>query len=369
MKSRGAKKPRIVASAPGSLRAWNAEFLEAQRARNYSEATIHIRTYQIEVFATWAEARDVRRPQEVTRPILERYLRHLYHRRKEDGRPLSATAQLSAIGAVRAYFRWLNKQNVLLGNPAADLDLPRMERRLPKGVLTAEEAEKILAMPDISTATGLRDRAMLEVLYSTGMRRKELAGLEVFDIDTERGTALIRKGKGNKDRMVPVGERALAWVERYVHEARSELAVASAEKAWFLTPLGVPAHEIALIATIALRFVPILVEELERVMRAQASRGGEIGNLSWRRPVEIATAITPLVVPLFVNAFRRAEEMAIAMEARCYMGGSGRTRFLQLQARPVDYAATLFMFALVAGIWFYAEPLLLLIVAAIQAAI
>ena len=136
-----------------------------------------------------------------------------------------------------------------------------------------------------------------------------------------------------------------------------------------LTPLGVPAHEIALIATIALRFVPILVEELERVMRAQASRGGEIGNLSWRRPVEIATAITPLVVPLFVNAFRRAEEMAIAMEARCYMGGSGRTRFLQLQARPVDYAATLFMFALVAGIWFYTEPLLLLIVAAIQAAI
>ena len=76
-----------------------------------------------------AEARDVRRPQEVTRPILERYLRHLYHRRKEDGRALSATAQLSAIGAVRAYFRWLNKQNVLLWNPASDLELPRVERR------------------------------------------------------------------------------------------------------------------------------------------------------------------------------------------------------------------------------------------------
>jgi energy-coupling factor transport system permease protein len=134
-------------------------------------------------------------------------------------------------------------------------------------------------------------------------------------------------------------------------------------------PLGVPAHEIALIATIALRFVPILVEELERIMRAQASRGGEIGALSWRRPLEIATAITPLVVPLFVNAFRRAEEMAIAMEARCYMGGSGRTRYLLLQARPIDYAVTLFMFALVAGIWFYMEPVLQLIVAAIQAVI
>ena len=240
MTRRGPKKPRTVASDPGSLRAWNAEFLDAQRARNYSEATIHIRTYQLEVFATWAEARDVRRPQEVTRPILERYLRHLYHRRKEDGRPISVTAQLSAIGAVRAYFRWLNKQNVLLWNPAADLELPRMERRLPKGVLTADEAEKILALPDLSTPTGLRDRAMLEVLYSTGMRRKELVGLEVFDIDTERGTALIRKGKGNKDRMVPVGERALAWVERYVHDGRPELVVSASEKALFLTPMGEP---------------------------------------------------------------------------------------------------------------------------------
>ncbi len=240
MTRRGPKKPRTVASEPGSLRAWNAEFLDAQRARNYSEATIHIRTYQLEVFATWAEARDVRRPQEVTRPILERYLRHLYHRRKEDGRPISITAQLGAIGAVRAYFRWLNKQNVLLWNPAADLELPRMERRLPKGVLTADEAEKILALPDLSTPTGLRDRAMLEVLYSTGMRRKELVGLEVFDIDTERGTALIRKGKGNKDRMVPVGERALAWVERYAHEARPELVVSASERALFLTPMGEP---------------------------------------------------------------------------------------------------------------------------------
>lgn len=131
--------------------------------------------------------------------------------------------------------------------------------------------------------------------------------------------------------------------------------------------LGVPAHEIALIATIALRFVPILVEELERIMRAQASRGGEIGALSWRRPVEIATAITPLVVPLFVNAFRRAEDMAVAMEARCYMGGGGRTRFLQLHARPVDYAATLLMFALVAGIWLYTDSVLQLVAAAIRA--
>ena len=229
---------RIVGSEPGSLRAWAANFLEAQRVRNFSDRTIHHRAYHLEVFITWAEARDVKRPTEVTRPILERYLRHLYHRRQENGRALSVTAQLGAIGAVRAYFRWLNKQNVLLWNPASDLELPRVERRLPKGVLTIEEAEKILAQPDVRVPMGLRDRAMLEVLYSTGMRRAELAGLELFDIDAERGTILIRLGKGRKDRMIPIGERALAWIDRYVSDVRPSLLVSSAEKALFLTSAG-----------------------------------------------------------------------------------------------------------------------------------
>jgi energy-coupling factor transport system permease protein len=122
--------------------------------------------------------------------------------------------------------------------------------------------------------------------------------------------------------------------------------------------LGLPVHEIALVATISLRFVPILTEELERVMKAQASRGGEIGSLSWRQPLEIGKALLPLVVPLFVNAFRRAEEMAVAMEARCYVGGAGRTHFVQLHARPVDYAVTLCMLVFVVGVWFGTDPLM-----------
>jgi energy-coupling factor transport system permease protein len=122
--------------------------------------------------------------------------------------------------------------------------------------------------------------------------------------------------------------------------------------------LGLPVHDIALVATISLRFVPILTEELERVMKAQASRGGEIGSLSWREPLQIGRALLPLVVPLFVNAFRRAEEMAVAMEARCYVSGSGRTRFVQLHARPIDYVVTLGMLAFVLAVWFGTDPLL-----------
>jgi integrase/recombinase XerD len=78
-------------------------------------------------------------------------------------------------------------------------------------------------LPDVREPMGLRDRAILEVLYSTGMRRKELAGLKLFDLDAERGTIMIRQGKGKKDRMVPVGERALAWVGKYLADARPRL--------------------------------------------------------------------------------------------------------------------------------------------------
>jgi len=109
---------------------------------------------------------------------------------------------------------------------------------------------------------------------------------------------------------------------------------------------GVPAHDIALVFMIALRFVPTLAEETERVMKAQASRGGEIGDLSWRRPVQIGRALLPLIVPLFVNAFRRAEELAIAMEARCFIPGAERSSYTILQGDIIDIVATVLIFGL-----------------------
>ncbi len=113
---------------------------------------------------------------------------------------------------MRAYFKWLTRSNVLLWNPASELELPRQEKRLPKHVLTAEEAERVLDQPNVADAIGLRDRAILETLYSTGIRRMEVIHLLVYDLDAERGTLMVRQGKGKKDRMVPIGERAIAWI-------------------------------------------------------------------------------------------------------------------------------------------------------------
>ena len=92
----------------------------------------------------------------------------------------------------------------------------------------------MLGQPDIATPKGLRDRAMLETFYSTGMRRMEVVNLKLYDIDADRGTVMIRQGKGKKDRHIPIGERALAWIGKYIREARPELLAASDDGTVFL---------------------------------------------------------------------------------------------------------------------------------------
>ena len=215
-----------------------ASYFEALRVHNYSEKTVESREHHLREFVKWAAERSLARPAEVTKPILERYQRHLYHHRKKNGQPLSFRSQHGCLVPVRAFFKWLCRQNQLLANPAADLDLPRAEKRLPRHVLTASETERVLALPDVAEPLGLRDRAILEAFYSTGMRRMELLGLKLYDLDQERGTVFIRQGKGKKDRMIPMGERAFAWVSRYLEEARGSLALTPDEGIVFLTNVG-----------------------------------------------------------------------------------------------------------------------------------
>jgi integrase/recombinase XerD len=125
-----------------------------------------------------------------------------------------------------------------LHNPASELELPRPEKRLPQEVLTLSEIERLLAVPDTGDPLGVRDRAMLELFYSTGIRRTELCRLELSDVNTERRTAHVRQGKGKKDRMVPVGCRAVQWLERYLTEVGPRLCLDTRTQALFLTGYG-----------------------------------------------------------------------------------------------------------------------------------
>jgi integrase/recombinase XerD len=227
-----------VSSDPQGLAAYVLRYLEWLQVHNYAAPTVQNRQSYLGVFVAWCTERGLITPREITKPILERYQRSLYTHRKANGEPLTFRAQHARLIPVRAFFKWCAKQNYLLYNPASEIELPRLEHRLPKHVLTKAEAEQVLVQPDTSESMGLRDRAILETFYSTGMRRSELMGLGLFDLDRERGTVMIRQGKGKKDRMIPIGERAIAWIDRYQTQVRPELAITRGNTTLFLTQAG-----------------------------------------------------------------------------------------------------------------------------------
>jgi integrase/recombinase XerD len=166
----------------------------------------------------------------------------LYYHRQKNGQPLTFRTQYSRLVPVRTWFRWLVRNHHILHNPASDLDMPKIEKRLPRAVLSEEEAERVMLQPDVNDPLGLRDRAIMETLYSTGIRRTELVNLKLYNLDRERGTLSIWQGKGKKDRIIPIGERAVAWVEKYLRESRPRLAIEPDDGTVFVSSEGGAFH-------------------------------------------------------------------------------------------------------------------------------
>jgi integrase/recombinase XerD len=217
-------RPRKVdPSAANPLHGYVRAFAEYATAIGLAASTADTRAKNLTLFVQWAHERGIQSLHEVTRPVLQRYQRHLYLSRKKNGQPLSLAHQYGQITSVIVWFKWLTRQNHILSNPAADLETHRPKNRLPKLLLSISQVHSILNATPTHTLRGIRDRAMLEVLYSSGIRKGELISLQLTDLDLERGALMVRQGKGRKDRLVPLGERACAWVRRYLLEVRPEL--------------------------------------------------------------------------------------------------------------------------------------------------
>jgi integrase/recombinase XerD len=137
---------------------------------------------------------------------------------------------------------WMKDQRVIELNPALEMVFPKEEKRLPRHALSLEEVEAVLAQPDVTRPCGLRMRAILELLYSSGLRRMEVLRLEQSDIDRQRRVILVRLGKGKKDRFVPLGERALFWLDKYLEEARPRLSDDPQQLLLFVSTAGNPLH-------------------------------------------------------------------------------------------------------------------------------
>jgi len=239
-KPQRAAQPQADPIAHNGITAYLYRFIDWSAAMGLSEATVETRRRMLSRFIAWCDERDLAQPQDITRPILERYRRYLYHYRKTNGQPLSFATQQQRLVPLKAFFKWLAKENYILYNPASELELPKAHRRLPKQLLSHNEVERILNQTLLHGELGIRDRAIIETLYSTGIRRAELANLKLYDVDIQNGSLMVREGKGKKDRMVPLGRRAGDWIERYRDEVRPALIVEPDSGYLFLHEFGEP---------------------------------------------------------------------------------------------------------------------------------
>ena len=193
----------------------------------------------MEMFLKWCRRSRITAPSQVTRVSLEAYQRDLFHYRKKDGQPLAVASQHSRLAPLKVWFKWLTHRKYIQRDPAAELELPRVGYKLPN-VMNKDDAERVLSQPNLDKPFGIRDRAMLELLYSSGLRRMELLHLKLYDVDQKHGLVTVRQGKGKRDRVVPVGERALAWLDVYLNSLRPEIVRKPDDGTLFLTANGVP---------------------------------------------------------------------------------------------------------------------------------
>lgn len=147
-----------------------------------------------------------------------------------------ATSTSRLLSSLKRYYQYALRQGKITTDPTLNIDTPKLPRGLPK-TLTEQEVEKLLAAPNVKDPLGLRDRAMLETLYASGLRVSELVTLKVAQVSQDMGVVRI-VGKGAKERLVPLGEEALNWIKRYLQEGRPQILDKRAADAMFVTSRG-----------------------------------------------------------------------------------------------------------------------------------
>jgi integrase/recombinase XerD len=216
-------------------------FIKYMKVKNYSRATVATYSDAFPGFFAYLNGQGVTEVKRVTRDHLRGYQlmlkEHMCIRTKDK---YSIGTLCVRIRAVKRFFKYLEDSGIILINPAEYIKEPKRGTRLPKAVLTEEEVGRILEQPRQDTTNGLRARAVLEVLYSTGIRLEELVSLTIYDCDLQGGLLRV-KGKFSKDRIVPLGMHAIKFLKEYITRVRPELTGKNkAVKNLFVSRYGIP---------------------------------------------------------------------------------------------------------------------------------
>jgi integrase/recombinase XerD len=206
------------------------QFLDVQwMERGLSENTLAAYRNDLNGLAAWFSGRGCG----IVAARRQDLLDYLSERVINGARPRTTARLLSSL---RRFYRYLVREGRLSGDPTVRIDAPRIGRPLPDS-LSEEEVETLLGAPDIGEALGLRDRAMLELLYACGLRVSELVNLSMEQVDLTQGVVRLM-GKGSKERLVPLGEEAADWLQRYIAQSRPELAAGASARSLFITRRG-----------------------------------------------------------------------------------------------------------------------------------
>ncbi len=210
------------------------EHLSALQTRGYSPCTVRNRLVHIRLFLRWCARHDIDHASDITLETLERYQGDI----ARSAHPICIVSQNARLVPLRVWFAWMSRAGYIRRNPAERLQLPRLGRHLPRNILSVSEVERIMRQPRSKRTIGLRDRAILELLYSTGIRRLELMRLRLEDLHLSRGLIFVHEGKGRRDRYVPIGRRAIRWLRRYLRDSRTKLVRTNDEQIVFLSAQG-----------------------------------------------------------------------------------------------------------------------------------
>ncbi len=198
-------------------------YIQQLEILNYSPHTLRVNEFYFNRFAEFLAEVKLADVQAVTPSTLQDFQRWLFYQPTQRGTARSIGSQNHIVIAIRNFFSFLAQEGYIAGDPAKGLRLAREPYTLPKNILTPEEARRLIEAPDTQTLIGYRDRALLEVLYATGIRNEELRNVNVEDVNLEEELLRVNKGKGGKDRVVPLSRIACQYLENYLKAVRPEL--------------------------------------------------------------------------------------------------------------------------------------------------
>ena len=215
------KGPRAYRGT-GELWDYKDRYIGWLKATGLSPMTIKAAHADLSWCFRWLETQAISRAADVTPDVLEHYSYSL--RQLRNGLPPSMGHVSRRLSSLKGFFRWLGKEAVIIYDPAEDLELPRLPQQLPHVILTQKETRKLLDAPELRSPVGYRDKAMLELIYGSGLRTAEIIALKVADIEIKSNIVHVRKGKGRKDRDVPVPPLTTLWVKEYIDKVRPAFA-------------------------------------------------------------------------------------------------------------------------------------------------